>query len=272
MGREDILENNSNTPPSPAPSHYSTASDGTVIADSPIMTSLASSATASSAIPNYASIIPLSAGTFFTWRLRLSTLLGVMKLRRFIETEVPIPTDPLLLDDHMAKECQALNAIHSTIDDENMQVITTSVTAYEAYQALCTHHCDSGGITTAQMFYEIVNLRLTDDTSVSQHVHKFRTLHSRFTSSIKSMPGITISDHFIAILLLMSLPSTYHSLVQTTLATSFEKISLSRVYLLLQAEISRLESSASNPRLCHGDRCQIIIQSYWHYPYWIFVE
>lgn len=147
----------------------------------------------------------------------------------------------------MAKECQALNTIHSTINDENMQVISTCVTAYEAYQALCMHHCDSGGITTAQMFYEMVNLRLVDGGSVSEHIHRFRTLHNRFLSSIKSTPGITISDHFIAILLLMSLPVTYPSLVQTTLATSFEKISLPRVYLLLQAETCRLESSASNP-------------------------
>lgn len=169
----------------------------------------------------------------------------MLKLRRYIETEVPVPTDPLLLDDHMAKESQGLNAIHSTIDEENMQVITSCDTAYKAYQAFCMHHCDSGGITTAQMFYEIVNLRLTAGGSVSEHVLRFRTLHNRFSASIKSMPGITISDHFIAILLLMSLPSTYHSLVQTTLATFFEKISLSRVYQLLQAEILRMESSTT---------------------------
>lgn len=225
MEREDYLNSQFNTtPPSPPPSQYSTASDGTVLPDLPIMTSTTPSSTA---IPNYAAITPLSVRTFFTWRLRLTTLLGVLKLRKFIETEVPVPTEPSLLEDHMAKECQALNAIHLTIDDENMQVITTCVTAYEALQALCTHHCDSGGITTAQMFYEIVNLRLADGEAVSQHVHKFRTLHNRFTLSMKSMPGISISEHFIAILLLMSLPSSYHSLVQTTLSTSFEKISLS---------------------------------------------
>lgn len=204
-----------------------------------------SSTTSYSTIPSYTSVTQLSIGTFFIWRLRLTTLLGVLKLCRYIKTEVQIPTDPLLLDDHMAKECQALNAIHSTIDDKNMQVITTSDTAYKVYQALCLHHCDLGGITTAQMFYEMVNLRLVPGGSVSEHVLRFRTLHNRFSSSIKLMPGINISEHFIAILLLMSLPPTYHSLVQTTLATSFEKISLSRVYQLLQAEISRMESSAT---------------------------
>lgn len=44
----------------------------------------------------------------------------------------------------------------------------------------------------------------------------------------------------------MSLPNTYHSLVQTTLSTSFEKILLARVYMLLQAETSRLESTISS--------------------------
>lgn len=249
MEREDNLDSYSNAASSPALTQYSTASDGTIHPDLPVMTSSASTATnptSVSAIPNYASVTPLSVGTFFQWQLRLTTLLGVLKLRRFIETEIPTPTNPLLIYDHMAKECQALNAIHSTIDDENMQVITTCVTAYEAYQALCAHHCGSGGITTAQMFYEMVNLRLAKGGSVSEHIHRFRTLHNCFSSSIKSTPGITISDHFIAILLLMSLPLTYHSLVQTTLATSFEKISLPRVYLILQAETSRLESSASN--------------------------
>lgn len=96
------------------------------------------------------------------------------------------------------------------------------------------------------MFYELVNLRLAPGGLVSEHVLQFRTLHNQFLSSIVSMPGITVSDHFLAILLLMSLPSSYNSLVQTTLSTSFEKISLPLVYMLLQAESTRLESSAAN--------------------------
>lgn len=256
MQSEETGSEDSHLPPTPAPtpsaSDYTTASDGT-ITDFPVMTTptnppaaAASSTTSYSTIPSYTSVVQLSVGTFFIWRLRLTTLLGVLKLRRFIETQVLVPTDAILLDDHMAKECQALNAIYSTIDDENMQVITSCDTAYKAYQALCMHHCDSGGITTAQMFYEMVNLRLASGGSVSEHILRFRTLHNRFSSSIKSMPGITISDHFIAILLLMSLPSSYHSLVQSTLATSFEKISLPRVYQLLQAETSRMESATAS--------------------------
>lgn len=170
-------------PPTPAPtpsaSDYSTATDGT-ITELPVMStptntpaSAVSPITSYSTIPSYTLVVRLSVGTFFIWRLRLTTLLGVLKLRRFIDTEVPIPTDATLLDDHMAKECQALNAIHSTIDNENMQVITSCDTAYKAYQALCMHHCDSGGITTAQMFYEMVNLRLVSGGSVSKHVLKF---------------------------------------------------------------------------------------------------
>lgn len=60
------------------------------------------------------------------------------------------------------------------------------------------------------------------------------------------MKNITISDHYIAILLLKSLPSEYNSLVQTTLTTNFENISLSHLYMLLSMETIRIESNSEN--------------------------
>lgn len=127
-----------------------------------------------------------------------------------------------------------------------MEIVTSATSAREAYLALCEHHGDSGGMTTATMFFELVNMKLMSGGSVAEHVHKFRTLHNRFKSNTKSLKNITISDHFIAILLLKSLPSNYNSLVQTTLTTNFENISLSHIYMLLSMETMRIENSTDN--------------------------
>jgi len=156
------------------------------------------------------------------------------------------PSDASLLEDHITKDCAALNAIHSTIDEENMEIITSATTAREAYLALCEHHGDSGGMTTATMFFELVTMKLSPGSSVADHVHKFRTLHNRFKSNTKSLKNISISDHYIAILLLKSLPADYNSLVQTTLTSNFENISLSHIYMLLSMETMRIESSTEN--------------------------
>ncbi|KAG0145931.1 hypothetical protein CROQUDRAFT_547918 [Cronartium quercuum f. sp. fusiforme G11] len=175
---------------------------------------------------NYSSIPTLSSGNFHAWRLRLVTFLGALNLQDFILKDIVAPTDPTLLSAHTVRNCQALNAIQSTIDEENIEIITNYYTAREAFDALCKHHGDSGGISTATLFYDLVNLRLQPGGSIGDHVHKFRQLHNRFVSNQRLTPGITISEHYIAILLLKSLPSDYTPLVQTTLASNFDKISL----------------------------------------------
>lgn len=196
--------------------------------------------------PNYSSIPKLSMGNFHVWKLRLETFLGAMKLRPFILTDIDPPSDAQLLDDHVTKDCAALNAIHSTIDEENMEIITSASSAREAYVSLCKHHGNSGGMTTATMFFELVTMKLIPGGSVTENVHKFRTLHNRFKANTKSMKNITISDHYIAILLLKSLPSEFNLLVQTTLTTNFENISLSHIYMLLSMETMRIELSTDN--------------------------
>ena len=167
-----------------------------------------------------------------------------MKLRPYILSDLDTPTDPIKLDNHITKDCAALKAIHSTIDEENMEIVTSASSAREAYLALCEHHGDSGGMTTATMFFELVTMKLPPGGSVAEHVHKFRTFHNRFKANTKSLKNISISDHYIAILLLKSLPSDYNSLVQTTLTSNFKNISLSHIYMLLSMETMRIESTS----------------------------
>lgn len=110
--------------------------------------------------PNFCSIPKLSTGNFHVWKLRLETFLGAMKLRPYILSDLEPPTDQIKLDDHVTKDCAALNAIHSTIDEENMEIVTSASSAREAYLALCEHHGDSGGMTTATIFFELVTMKL----------------------------------------------------------------------------------------------------------------
>lgn len=163
-----------------------------------------------------------------------------------ILSDLEPPTHASLLDDRTTKDCAALNAIHSTIDEENMEIVTSSTPAREAYLALCEHHSDSGGMTTATMFFELFTMKLIPGGLVAKHVHNFRTLHNRFKANTRSMKNITISDHYIAILLLKSLPMEYNSLVQTTLTSNFENISLSHIYMLLSIQTMRIESTSEN--------------------------
>ncbi|KAG0141383.1 hypothetical protein CROQUDRAFT_663902 [Cronartium quercuum f. sp. fusiforme G11] len=169
---------------------------------------------------NYSLIPTLSLGNFHVWRLRLVTFLGALNLQDYILKDIVALTDPTLLSAHTIRNCQALNAIQSTIDEENIEIITNYYTAHEAFDALCKHHSDSGGISTATLFYDLVNLRLQPGGSVGDHVHKFHQLHNRFVSNQQSTPSITISEHYIAILLLNSRsePSS-----DTALTTSVKK-------------------------------------------------
>lgn len=150
------------------------------------------------------------------------------------------PTDPTALEAHQTADCQALSLIHSTIDDENFQVFLSCMMAYEAFQALCQHHSDTGGISTATLFFELVNLQVTADVPIKEHVHHFCTLHNKLKSNIK------ISNHFIAIILLFSLPSEFTPLVQTTLTTTvFDKIDINHLYMLILVS-TKVESSEAS--------------------------
>lgn len=197
----------------------------------------------------YANVTKLTSTTFHNWKLRLETLLGAYKLRRFILEDIPPPLDPILLEAHQTSDFQALSAIHSTIDDESFQIISSCTTAHDAYQAFCRHHGDTGGISTATLFFELVNLRVTGDISIKDHVHQFRTLHNKLKSNIRNNDELKISNHFIAILLLFSLPSTFGPLVQTTLTTTaFDKIDINHLYMLILVSdtVENSESTTTN--------------------------
>lgn len=186
---------------------------------------------------------------FHNWKLRLETLLGAYKLRQYILEEITPPTDPKALAAHQTADCQALSSIPSTIDDENFQVILSCATAYKAFQALCRHHGDTGGISTATLFFELVNLRVTSDVTIKDHIHHFRTLHNKLKSNIRLSQELKISDHFIAIILLFSLPSEFAPLFRTTLTTTaFDNIDINHLYMLIlvSTKVESSEASSSN--------------------------
>lgn len=57
-------------------------------------------------------------------------------------------------------------------------------------------------------------------------------------SNLSSTPNMKISEPFVAIILINSLPSEYTPLVQSLL-TSFETLNLSRLHSLLNIEATR---------------------------------
>lgn len=190
----------------------------------------------------YATVPKLTSGTFNDWKLCLTTILGAQRLDCYITNDVKEPTEPQALADHNANKMIALTALHITVDSENFQVIRNCTSPRDAYIKLCKQHDDAGGLSTANIFTDLVSLRLASDGSLADHLHSFRTLHNDLQSNLASAPDISISEPFIAILLIISLPPQYAPLVQSLL-TNFETISLARLYSLLK--IDSLRNAAS---------------------------
>lgn len=148
------------------------------------------------------------------------------------------PDDERGLDDHETNLMRALAAIHATIDKENFEVIRDCLNPRDAYLKLCKHHDDAGGLSTANLFSDLVTLKLSSDGDLKEHIHQFRKLHNDLLSILSSTPDMKISEPFVAIILINSLPSDYTPLVQSLL-TSFKSLTLARLYSLLNIEATR---------------------------------
>lgn len=146
-----------------------------------------------------------------------------------------ILTDPAQLNEYTTRNYQALSIIQTLVDSEHFQLVANSQTAREAYLAILAQYNDSGGLSTAMIFSELVSLRLHDDGTLSEHIHRFQTLHNEHVSNMRGSPDLKTSEAFIAIMLLKSLPAQYSAIVQTTLS-SFETIKISRIYTILSME------------------------------------
>lgn len=191
----------------------------------------------------YNSVTKLEKGTFNDWKLRLTTVLGAHRLSKFILRYVPVPVDEKELDDYETNSMRTLAAIHATIDGENFEAIRNCTGPREAYLKLCKHHDDAGGLSTANLFSDLVTLRMASDGDLKDHVHQFRKIHNDLLSNLSSTPDIKISEPFVAIILINSLPSDFTPLVQSLL-TNFETLTLPRLYSLLNIEATRSSGGA----------------------------
>lgn len=189
---------------------------------------------------SYHSAVKLSTGTFNDWKLKLTTVLGAQRLSKFILKDLTPPdeSDEVALENFETNSLRALAAIHATIDDENFQVVRSCTSPREAFQLLCKHHDDAGGLSTAHLFSDLVTLKMTSDDNLNEHIHKFRKLHNDLLSNLASTPDSKISEPFIAVILIKSLPSEYTPLVQSLLS-NFETLTLARLYSLLKIEATR---------------------------------
>lgn len=194
---------------------------------------------------NWSNIPKLTSSTFFDWKRRLETTLGARRLSSHILKETIIPTDPKSKADHIVDDLRALEAIQFSCDADNFNVISECTTARAAYLALCKYHDDSGGVTTANLFSELASTRLSSAGELKEHLQRFRNTHTELKGNLCNTPNLTISDPFIAILLLKSLPSEFNLLVQTSLA-NFETLTLDRIYTLLNMEAKRLTGSSND--------------------------
>lgn len=183
-------------------------------------------------IPNQSSITQLSKYTFHDWKLRLKTSLGAAGLSDYILLDQCPPTDPKEKRKFETNDLKALSVIQATVDKNHFQIIAQCENARSAFTAITRHFEDSGGIAVVMVFYKLVTLKLSSDASLSEHLHQFQSLHNELISTLRSIPSLTISDPFIAVILLKSLPPSFDSTVQNSLA-SFSSITLQNVLNVL---------------------------------------
>lgn len=188
---------------------------------------------------NWSNIPKLTASSFCDWKRRLETTLRARRLSSHILDDTPLPTEPKEQSDYIVDGLRALEAIQFSCDTHNFNVISDCTTARSVYLALCEYHYDSGGVTTANLFSELASSRLTSSTDLKDHLLKFRNTHTELKGNLCSTPELKISDPFIAILLLKSLPPDFNSPVQTSLE-NFETLTLDCIYALLNMEAKLL--------------------------------
>lgn len=133
---------------------------------------------------------------------------------------------------------RTLAAIHATINTENFEVIRSCTGPQEAYLKLCEHHDDAGGLPNANLFSDVVTLCMSSDGGLKDHVHQFRKLHNDLLSNLSCTSDIKISEPFVAIILINSLPSDYTPLAQSLL-TNFESLTLARLYSSLNIKATQ---------------------------------
>lgn len=121
----------------------------------------------------YTSVTTLESGTFNDWRLRLTTVMGAHRLSKYILRDVKVPEEEKALDDHEPNLMRALAAIHATIDKENFEVVRHCSNPRDAFIKLCKHHDDAGGLSTANLFSDLVTLRLSSEGDLKEHIHLF---------------------------------------------------------------------------------------------------
>lgn len=206
----------------------------------------------------YSSVTVLGSGTFNDWKLGLTTVMGAHRLSKYVLRDVKVPEDERGLDDHETNSMRALAAIHATIDKENFEVVRHCTNPREAFTKLCKHHDDAGGLSTANLFSDLVTLKLSSEGDLKDHIHQFRKIHNDLLSNLSSTPDMKISELFVAIILINSLPPEYTPLVQSLL-TSFETLTLARLYSLLNIKATRNlgckpDSALSVSRLSGGKK------------------
>lgn len=186
----------------------------------------------------YSGLTKPNSTTFNDWKLQLTTVLGAQRLSKCILRDITPPTDEKALDDHETFSIKTLTAIHATINAEISEVICLTSCPRLAFKMLRKHHNDTYGLSTAKLFSELVTMRLSSDGSFKNHSHRFRKLHNYLISNIASSPKLSISEPFVAIILIDSLPSNFTRLVQSLLT-------LTRLYSLPQMEATHTSTNSS---------------------------
>lgn len=112
-------------------------------------------------------------GTFHKWKANIVTALNTAQLGPFVLTDQPLPTDPSKQEEYILKDYQALSIIQKTVDSKHFQLVANAQNTWSAFLSILAQYDNSGGLSTAMIFSDIVSLKLDDGGNLSEHLHCF---------------------------------------------------------------------------------------------------
>lgn len=166
----------------------------------PSMSLLSSSDTKIPGFNPFSNLTILKKGTFHEWKAKTITALSAARLGSFVLSDQTPPTDPTKLEEYTVRNFQALSVIQTTVDSENFQLVANARTAREAFKSILAQYDDSGGLSTAMIFLDLVSLP-SKKTAIS---HLTSTDSAPSTTSCQATCSVHRTSKYLRPLLLYS--------------------------------------------------------------------
>lgn len=162
-------------------------------------------------------IAKLNGSNYVSWKYRMMTMLEREEVWGVIEKPKPEEVDAELpqwiKDDRKARTTIAL-----FVEDSQLRFVKKAKSAREMWYNLKSYHEKATIGNQALLLQQLCSLNLSEKGDVEKHIEQMEDLFERLDNA-----GVELSELLRIIMMLRSLPSSYHSFV-TSLEIGLRKI------------------------------------------------